>query len=948
MHGGRDLPLARWGPYSKHYAGYSHVLRDDEGAMVDIVPLVGRDRGRTIVPDVNFESSYHVTAALPDLSYVRYRYQLRWKDVETADVEFVRHDSDVVCRITYTNEGEQPVTSVTSLMSVFRPLEQAGLDLPEGCAWIGGEEYAHLRPADDTIGWASGEHYEGNETVRQLRLGKDGLRKGVTASPLFVGQLGLGTVPQSEAVHGVSANRTFVFTPGTVVRYDLSSRAGRAAGPQTVRLRYRMQGIDRIALAVRSGEARADVELRDGSAGVGPGAGHANAADAIPNGAEAPECSLSAPVELDPSAGGLTVEVTALEAGDEPFFALDGLVVGPATELDHDPGDWFATRTGPPRFTWERVEGRPGVLLESNHAPRYRIYLESADERPVPPPPYSDATITHVYHGELAGTAIERKLSNDSLFNWYHVNCTIEGNGGNHFLGYNLGPFVIEPGERQVVDVAICADRADPADLRARAAALLTGADRIVAEARTAYGAFDAIEAPSEWSFGVRTLRHYTVSNVTCPIRIGEELVRTYTPGRRWGGLFTWDSGMHGIGLTEYAPERAASILDQYLPRSEFDEVPVVLHGTPLPLHVYLLGEIARHEPDVDLVRRYFRRALLYWSYFAGLHPDSTYDEGHVGMLCSYSDGYNSLGVDDYPVQHYEGTAGLYGRVKTVSTTAHAIRTAKILRDLASLVGESAGDTVAELTARIDYLSEGLRKHSWNPATGWFEHVLTDTLEPVLTPDGRSYNMGFDGVAPLVAGICTDEQRRALVDHVMSEREMWTPHGITAVSQAAPYFRTDGYWNGKVWIPHQWFLWKAMITEGEFDHAATIATTALRVFDRAARASYCSWELFDSRSGMGEGCHQFGGLSAPLAAFHNAYFRAGRFTPGFDTLVVGLSGEHHVDLVSPAAGRLRGVLCVPPGAVPEADGQPLEPSPAVGNVYRLDRPGTRCRLAWTS
>ncbi len=575
----------------------------------------------------------------------------------------------------------------------------------------------------------------------------------------------------------------------------------------------------------------------------------------------------------------------------------------------------------------------------------------------MPPPPYSDATITHVYHRELAGTAIERKLSNDSLFNWYHVNCTIGGDGGNHFLGYNLGPFVVEPGEVRVVDVAICAGRDDPAELRERAAVLLTGADRTAAEARAAHDSFDAAQPPSEHAFGVRTLRHYTVSNVTYPIRIGSEVVRTYTPGRRWGGLFTWDSGMHGIGLAEYAPGRAAGILDQYLPRSESDEVPVVLHGTPLPLHVYLLGEIARHEPGSDLVRRYYRRALLYWSYFAGLHADSTYDDGRVGMLCSYSDGYNSLGVDDYPVQHYEGTAGLYGRVKTVSTTAHAIRAAKILRDLASLVGEPAAapadPTTDELTARIDYLSRGLQEHAWNPKTGWFEHVRTDTLEPVLTPDGQSYNMGFDGVAPLVAGVCTDEQRRTLVNHVMSEREMWTPHGITAVSQAAPYFRRDGYWNGKVWIPHQWFLWKAMITEGEFDHAATIATTALRVFDRAARASYCSWELFDSRSGMGEGCHQFGGLSAPLAAFHNAYFAAGRFTPGFDTLVVGRSGlgapgGHWIDLASPNASRLRGIIRTQPGVVPEVDGAPLDPSPAVENVYRLDRRGTRCRLSWRS
>jgi len=99
---------------------------------------------------------------------------------------------------------------------------------------------------------------------------------------------------------------------------------------------------------------------------------------------------------------------------------------------------------------------------------------------------------------------------------------------------------------------------------------------------------------------------------------------------------------------------------------------------------------------------------------------------------------------------------------------------------------------------------------------------------------------------------------------------------------------------------------------------------------------------------MGEGCQQFGGLSAPLAAFHNAYFRPGRFTPGFDTLVVAASGgaEGSVDLVSPTAGQLRGLLCAPARALPHVDGEPLAPSPSLENVYRLDRLSKQCRVTW--
>jgi hypothetical protein len=36
---------------------------------------------------------------------------------------------------------------------------------------------------------------------------------------------------------------------------------------------------------------------------------------------------------------------------------------------------------------------------------------------------------------------------------------------------------------------------------------------------------------------------------------------------------------------------------------------------------------------------------------------------------------------------------------------------------------------------------------------------------------------------------------------------------------------------------------------------------------------------------MGQGAHQFAGLSAPVAAFHEAYFAPGRITAGYDTVL---------------------------------------------------------------
>ena len=40
-----------------------------------------------------------------------------------------------------------------------------------------------------------------------------------------------------------------------------------------------------------------------------------------------------------------------------------------------------------------------------------------------------------------------------------------------------------------------------------------------------------------------------------------------------------------------------------------------------------------------------------------------------------------------------------------------------------------------------------------------------------------------------------------------------------SLRRAISYFRENGYWNGAVWMPHQWFIWKAALDAGKGDFA---------------------------------------------------------------------------------------------------------------------------------
>ena len=150
--------------------------------------------------------------------------------------------------------------------------------------------------------------------------------------------------------------------------------------------------------------------------------------------------------------------------------------------------------------------------------------------------------------------------------------------------------------------------------------------------------------------------------------------------------------------------------------------------------------------------------------------------------------------------------------------------------------------------------------------------------------DGTDYNQGFDGIYPYIAGITDDGQDARIMANI--REGLMTPIGLGVVDARASYYRTDGYWNGSVWMPHQWILWRALLDCGEGELAFEIAETALKVWKREVDETYCCFENFMSANGRGSGFHQFSGLSTPVLMFFESYYTPGTVTTGFETTIL--------------------------------------------------------------
>ena len=414
--------------------------------------------------------------------------------------------------------------------------------------------------------------------------------------------------------------------------------------------------------------------------------------------------------------------------------------------------------------------------------------------------------------------------------------------------------------------------------------------------------------APSSCVFGAERLAATVMTNIVYPVRCGGKPIRHHTPGRLWSSLYTWDSGFIGLALLEMDILRAKENLNAYLTSPGDPEGAFVLNGTPLPVQLFLLFELWNRTCDRKMLRYFYPRAKQMYLYLAGHAPGST-TRRHctLPLISTWDYFYNSGGWDDYPPQWSRRNTQPPPRVIPMIASAVLVRGAKMLRAL----GRILDDDTSIFDRDIREISDAVQV-AWDPESGYFGYVETDPFGKPLGiyrfRDGSNYNMGLDGVSPLYADEISSEQKKRLWRNVRSRSRLWTKYGVSAVDQSAPYFSFDGYWNGSIWMPHQWFLWKAALNDGMGDFAVKIALTALRLWERETRAWYCCFEHFSIRSGSGGGWHHFSGLSSPVLCWYNSCFKPGTLSWGYDVLITAQSRRQWTLEISGRTGERTSLL----------------------------------------
>lgn len=804
--------LPEWGPYSKRYAGISHIPEIDKGLRFDFSVMPGYYRNKQLVPHVLFESSYYPWDFSPRMNKITYRYQLEWRDRVYTDVTYyILEKTKVVVEIKAVNN-----TNFTQNL-VFNNF--AYIDYPESASKV------RAYNAENLI-WKKAIDYS------DLYLTKKSPRYNL----VYDGWMRNERLDETSLSRSI-LSENFGKNKGDKVSYKIvvDNIEGEIA------LRYRMKAGEKCSFIL-------DGLLSDTIYLSGTGEFEL----------------LRLPYNVNKT-GERELSFYSLGGNSVDF---DGFFLGKKESFEN----LSIKKTSLP-FTPDMERGKTlhDFILKYQDIDNYYGIAWN----------YPDSEIREVLNSELE--SFFRKKVHD------HVSRTLVGDKNWHYANAFLRPVVVAPQSETKIYMLLSTGTKDSVDQDI--ALFHKNSEKYINEALKLKSEEDThklLPGNEQYLFGYKLLQSAILSNISYPIYTQKEFIRHFTPGKNWNSLYTWDLGYISLGLIDIDQEKAFEAIKAYT-TPVGSQSAFIHHGTPLPIQMLAYLDLWNISQNKEVLSFLYPRLKQYYNFMAGNTQNSSTRMNGSHLLKTWDYFYNSGGWDDYPPQHHFHTKDKdKPELTPVIATALYIRAAKILRMAALQQGFSKD--VQFYDKQIKDFSNALQKYSWDEKSGYFSYVVHDkegnaTGIYQYPEDGSNFNKGMDGVSPLVAGICTEEQKKALVGHIFSDKEMWTNSGISTVDQSAPYFKSDGYWNGAVWMPHQWNIWKSLLDCGYTDKARQVAETALKVWDTECRESNYTFEHFIISSGRGAGWHQFSGLSSPIINWFSSYYKIGKVTTGFEVWI---------------------------------------------------------------
>jgi len=150
-------------------------------------------------------------------------------------------------------------------------------------------------------------------------------------------------------------------------------------------------------------------------------------------------------------------------------------------------------------------------------------------------------------------------------------------------------------------------------------------------------------------------------------------------------------------------------------------------------------------------------------------------------------------------------------------------------------------------------VTAALVERLWDERLGYFRDVSAPGEQ-------RPIPLTWASLAPLALPDLPEAiGRRMIEEHLLTEREFWTPVAPPSVSASEESYEPGGehglirrYWRGPTWVNSAWLVWIGLLRLGYENHAERLAGGILGAVERQGLREY-----YDPRDGTGLGAVDF-------------------------------------------------------------------------------------------
>ncbi|RJP71292.1 MAG: hypothetical protein C4539_05295 [Ignavibacteriales bacterium] len=247
--------------------------------------------------------------------------------------------------------------------------------------------------------------------------------------------------------------------------------------------------------------------------------------------------------------------------------------------------------------------------------------------------------------------------------------------------------------------------------------------------------------------------------------------------------------------------------------------------------------EIYKVTKDKDFLEDAYESGKKFYNYYVtnrDKDKDGLCEWGAHAVLESVRDAFVAVWDEVADPANFEG----------VDVNSMLVSEAKALEAMAKELGED--DEAEEWKDDAAKRTELIRKFMWDKETDFFYNVDMKDNDFTYKTTNDIKRKEIIGFLPLWAGVATKEQAAELLKHFNNKNEFYRPNGVPTLAANDPYYNPIGYWNGPIWVPWQYLIFRGLMDYGYKKEAEDLTNRVIDNINWNLKQNHWFWELYSA------------------------------------------------------------------------------------------------------